>query len=423
LDIDKGKIKNQQMTITLTVDDQEIEKHLQRASTKLSNKLKIPGFRKGKAPRSIVEQLVGRDGLVEESLQDAVPEIVNKAIDEEKIEVFSTPKVSIIDFNPKLKIEAALALKPNVVMAKVNLIKVDILQDKVGAKEVNKVLDEARDRNATWVPAKRNTKMGDLITVDFNCKSDESIIMDHSGIDLLLDIQFEDSLKMPGLMKNMTGISLNKSKKFKILLPEDYHDENFRGKEANYEVKLHEVKEKELPPLDDSLAKIIDPSSKDLKDVKKMIKKNLEQSSKTQWEQSFWDEYLKQITDISKFTIAEIMIDQETELLANQQKEMIAKQNIDFKAYLEQIGKSEENFSDELRESAELRIKRALIIEELSKFHKLEINDKDVEKELQEWKKQKNNSNFSDDQILDEIKYAQKREKLLQIMISEQKVK
>tara|TARA_B110000438_G_scaffold294916_1_gene337051 strand:- start:177 stop:1445 length:1269 start_codon:yes stop_codon:yes gene_type:complete len=422
LDIDKGKIKNQQMTITLTVDDQEIEKHLQKASVKLSNKLKIPGFRKGKAPRSIVEQLVGRDGLVEESLQEAIPEIVNKAIDEEKIEVFSTPKVSVLDFNPKLKIEADLALKPKIVMAKLNLIKVDINQDKVGTKEVNKVLEEARDRNATWVPANRNTKMGDLITVDFNCKSEESIIMDHSAIDLLLDIQFEDSLKMPGLMKNMTGISTNKSKKFKILLPEDYQDENFRGKEANYEVKLHEVKEKELPPLDDSLAKIIDPSSKDLKDVKKMIKKNLEQSSKTQWEQSFWDEYLKQITDASKFTIAEIMIGQETELLTNQQKEMVTKQNIDFNTYLEQINKSEEDFSNELRESAELRIKRALIIEELIKFHKIEINEKDVEKELQEWKKQKNNSNFTDDQIIDEIKYAQKRDKLLKIMVSEQKV-
>ena len=422
MNINKGKIKNQQMTITLTVDDKEIEKHLQRASVKLSNKLKIPGFRKGKAPRSIVEQLVGRDGLVEESLQEAIPEIVNKAIDEEKIEVFSTPKVSVLDFNPKLKIEAALALKPKVVMAKLNLIKVDLNQDKVGAKEVNKVLEEARDRNATWVPAKRNTKMGDLITVDFHCKSEESIIMNHSAIDLLLDLQFEDSLKMPGLMKNMTGISLNKSKKFKILLPQDYQDENFRGKEANYEVKLHEVKEKELPILDDSLAKIIDPSSKDLKDLKKMIKKNLEQSSKTQWEQSFWDEYLKQITDISKFTIAEIMIDQETELLTNQQKEMVAKQNIDFNVYLEQINKSEEDFSEELRESANLRIKRALIIEELTKFHEIEINEKEVEKELQEWKKQKNNSNFADDQILDEIKYAQKRDKLLKIMISEQNV-
>ena len=102
--IDKGKIESQQLKLTLEVDNDEINNHLQKASAKLSNRLKIPGFRKGKAPMSIIEQIVGIEGIVEESLEYAVPDLVNKAIQEENIEFFSTPKVSIIDLQPKLKL-------------------------------------------------------------------------------------------------------------------------------------------------------------------------------------------------------------------------------------------------------------------------------------------------------------------------------
>ena len=101
--IDKSKVENQQITLTLHVEESEIEKYLNRAAQKLSNQLKIPGFRKGKAPKSIVEKIVGKEGLIEESLQFSVPDLVNKAIEKEKLEVFATPKISVLDLVPKLK--------------------------------------------------------------------------------------------------------------------------------------------------------------------------------------------------------------------------------------------------------------------------------------------------------------------------------
>ena len=102
--IDKSKVENQQITLTLEVEEDEIEKYLVQAAKKLSNQLKIPGFRKGKAPKSIVEKIVGREGLVEESLQFSVPNLVNQAIDKEALEVFATPKISVIDLVPNLKL-------------------------------------------------------------------------------------------------------------------------------------------------------------------------------------------------------------------------------------------------------------------------------------------------------------------------------
>lgn len=419
--IKKGKVRNQQLVITLTVDDEEIEKHLQRASVKLSSRLKIPGFRKGKAPRSIVEQLVGRDGLVEESLDEALPDVVHKAIEEENIEVFSAPKVSKIDLQPKMTIEAVLALKPMVQLSKISGIKVKIEKEKITAKEVNKVIDEIRDQNGTWLPVKRPAKMGDLLTVDFKCEVADKVILDHSSIDLLLDVQFEDNLKMPGLMKKMTGILMEGSKVFSIVLPNDYPEEDLREKKANFAVLIHEIKEKNLPNVDDSLANTIDPSVKDLKELKKKIKINLEQSAEKKWEQLFWDDYLKQIVDSSNYTIADLMVEQETDLLLSQQKKMIENQKIEFVEYLKQINKSEEDFIAELKATADSRIKRSLTIDELFEHYEINVEEDRVREDLDKWKNQQGNAKISEEQIMDEIRYSLKREKLLSQIIDNQK--
>tara|TARA_B100001029_G_scaffold129017_1_gene108038 strand:+ start:11737 stop:13005 length:1269 start_codon:yes stop_codon:yes gene_type:complete len=414
LKIDKGKIENQQLKLTLEVNNDEINNHLKRASTKLSNRLKIPGFRKGKAPMSIIEQIVGIEGIVEESLEHTVPDLVNKAIQQENIEFFSTPKVSIIDLQPKLKLEAMVALKPITQLLNLEKIKVDVEKEKVSAKEVNKVIDEIRDQNGTWAPVSRKASMGDLVTIDFKCEADGEEIMNHSSIDLLLDLKFEENLKMPGLMKKISGMEKNKTKKFNIELPDDYLSEKFRNKTAEYNVQLHEIKEKELPEIDDSFAKIVDPNVEDLKGLKKLIKTNLQTTADNKWDQELWDEYVKQVVDSSKFTIAELMVEQETVALIDQQKEMIKNQKIEFDDYLKQINQTEETFEGELKIAAENRIKRALAIEEVMTHYDIEVQEEKVQEEIEKWKKQQNNSQFTEEQVSDEIKYSLKREKLLE---------
>ncbi|MBH60042.1 MAG: trigger factor [Dehalococcoidia bacterium] len=412
--IDKGKIESQQLKLTLEVDNDEINNHLQKASAKLSNRLKIPGFRKGKAPMSIIEQIVGIEGIVEESLEHAVPDLVNKAIQEENIEFFSTPKVSIIDLQPKLKLEALIALKPITELLNLEKIKVDVEKEKVSAKEVNKVIDEIRDQNGTWAPVSRKAAIGDLVTIDFKCDVDDEEVMNHSSIDLLLDLKFEENLKMPGLMKKISGMEKNKKKKFNIELPDDYLSEKFRNKTAEYNVQLHEIKEKELPEIDDSFAKIVDPNVEDLKGLKKLIKTNLQTTADNKWDQELWDEYIKQAVDSSKFTIAELMVEQETNALIDQQKEMIKNQKIEFDDYLKQIDQTEETFEEELKIAAENRIKRALVIEEVMTHYEIEVQEEKVQEEMEKWKKQQNNSQFTEEQVSGEIKYSLKREKLLE---------
>ena len=253
--IDKSKVENQQITLTLKVEEDEIEKYLVQAAKKLSNQLKIPGFRKGKAPKSIVEKIVGREGLVEESLQFSVPNLVNEAIDKEALEVFATPKISVIDLVPNLKLEAKVALKPNAKVGKLEDIKLDLNQDKISAKEVNNVIDQSRNQHASWVPVKRKSKIGDLLSLDFKCESENEVIMDHKSIEIIIENQYEDNLKMPGLMKKLTGLSEEDSKNFKLELPEDFFNEKFKNTSAKFEVKIISIKEKSLPDVDDNFAK------------------------------------------------------------------------------------------------------------------------------------------------------------------------
>lgn len=416
--IDKSKVENQQVTLTLEVEEDEIEKYLVQAAKKLSNQLKIPGFRKGKAPKSIVEKVVGREGLVEESLQFSVPNLVNDAIDKENLEVFATPKISVIDLVPILKLEAKVALKPNAKIGKLEEIKLEVNKDKISAKEVNNIIEQSRNQHASWVPVKRKSKIGDLLSLDFKCESGDEVIMDHKSIEIILENQYEDNLKMPGLMKKLTGLSEEDSKNFKLDLPEDFFNEKFKKTTAAFNVKIISIKEKNLPEVDDNFAKLMDPSINDLKELKKQIKKNLELNANNKYDQDLWDSFIDEAINKSKFTIPEIMIEQETENLIKQQKEMIDNQKIDFDAYLKGINKSEEEFEDEISKSADIRLKRAIIIEEIVNYYEVKIDDKIINNELDKFKEIQKNNNYSDQSIKDEIKYQKRREKVLSIIKS-----
>ena len=416
--IDKSKVENQQVTLTLEVEEDEIEKYLVQAAKKLSNQLKIPGFRKGKAPKSIVEKVVGREGLVEESLQFSVPNLVNDAIDKENLEVFATPKISVIDLVPILKLEAKVALKPNAKIGKLEDIKLDVIKDKISAKEVNNIIEQSRNQHASWVPVKRKSKIGDLLSLDFKCESGDEVIMDHKSIEIILENQYEDNLKMPGLMKKLTGLSEEDSKNFKLDLPEDFFNEKFKKTTASFYVKIISIKEKNLPEVDDNFAKLMDPSINDLKELKKQIKKNLELNANNKYDQDLWDSFIDKAINKSKFTIPEIMIEQETENLIKQQKEMIDNQKIDFDAYLKGINKSEEEFEDEISKSADIRLKRAIIIEEIVNYYEVKIDDKIINDELDKFKEIQKNNNYSDQSIKDEIKYQKRRDKVISIIKS-----
>ena len=148
--------------------------------------------------------------------------------------------------------------------------------------------------------------------------------------------------------------------------------------------------------------------------MKKLIKSNLQATADNKWDQDLWDEYIKLVVDSSQFTIAELMIEQETGALIDQQKKTIENQKIEFDEYLKQIDQTEETFEKELKVAAENRIKRALAIEEVMSHYEIEVQESKIKEELEKWKKQQNNSQFTEDQVTDEIKYSLRREKLLE---------
>ncbi len=160
----------------------------------------------------------------------------------------------------------------------------------------------------------------------------------------------------------------------------------------------------------------MDPSIENIKELKKQIKKNLELNSKNKYDQDLWDSFIEDSINKSKFTIPEIMLEQETENLIKQQKEMIENQKIEFDAYLEGIKKSEEEFESELASSADLRLKRAIIVEEIITHYEVEIDDNIINEELKKFKELQKNTNYSDDSIKEEIKYQKKRDEIIKII-------
>ena len=201
-------------------------------------------------------------------------------------------------------------------------------------------------------------------------------------------------------------------------MPEDFFNEKFKKTTAAFNVKIISIKEKNLPEVDDNFAKLMDPSINDLKELKKQIKKNLELNANNKYDQDLWDSFIDKAINKSKFTIPEIMIEQETENLIKQQKEMINNQKIDFDTYLKGINKSEEEFEDEISKSADIRLKRAIIIEEIVNYYEVKIDDKIINEELDKFKEIQKNNNYSDQSIKDEIKYQKRRDKIISIIKS-----
>ena len=182
------KTDNQQVNLTIEVNDEDMESHIEIACNKMSKKMNFPGFRKGKVPRSVLENSLGKQRLIQESLDTLIPDVVFKAVDKEKLEIVSTPVVSVESLDPKLEILAKVALIPIVNLSSYEKFKITQSKNKVGVKEINNVINQVRESQLTWIPVERTVKRGDSLIIDFSSTKKEicDAISDHPKRDQFL---------------------------------------------------------------------------------------------------------------------------------------------------------------------------------------------------------------------------------------------
>ena len=376
-----------QTKLEIELDDNDIEPYLNKGYQRVVQRVNIPGFRKGKAPRSIVEKQFGKLYLINEIAEHMVSDVTSKIIEEKQLDLGGLPRISLISLDP-VKFEATVPLKPLVELGDYKTITVDLPVNKVNASDVNSQIERVRESQSTWEPVSRKAKLEDILTIDFTANVEGTVFIEKNDAIIILDNQ-RDTI-VPGFCNNLVGVSKGKSKKFQIILPEDYRAESSEndigGKEASFEVTVTEIKERLLPEADDEFAKSVGSGHTSLKELKKSIKQELQQEFDREHDVQFENAAVTQLVEKSEITVPELLIEHELDHIMEERQQSLSRMNVELKDFLSYSGKTEEEFKDELRQSSIERLHRTYILQSFLEQEKLEVDEQQVKLRLDQLK-------------------------------------
>ena len=372
------KIEGSQVVLTIEADETEMEKSLEKAYRRLAARTNVPGFRKGKAPRPMLERYLGREALVEEAANQLMAESYDKAIDEHKIDAIAQPKVEILQIEP-LSFKATVAVRPTVELGDYHEIKFVPETVAVTDEEVNEALERLRYMQSTWEPVEREAKYEDLLNIDAEGIAKGNAIVNEKGGWYQLSADVPPAF--PGFGENLQGAKKGEQRTFTIKLPEEHHKE-LAGEECNFKVTVNEIKQRNLPNLDDEFAKSLGKGAETLEALKEMVAAEIKSEKERLARGRLEDKAVEALVAISRLEYPEVMVQHEIDHLIEERKQYLNKKE-GLEEYLKNIKKTEEEFRNELKPAAEDIIKRSLVIEKLREVEKVDVSDAEVDSEIE----------------------------------------
>lgn len=375
------KIENRQAILTIQLEPAELEESLEKAYNRLVNETDIPGFRKGKAPRTVLEQHIGKGALLDNALNSLLPKVCNDAIKEQKIDFIARPVIKVTQKDPVV-FEATVPLTPTVKLADYYKIKMKPGPVKVKKDKISNTLEQLRYRFATWELVGRPLKVNDLAIIDVECSIGDKSLINEKGA----NYQIISGLTWPakGFPEKLLGMTRDEEKEFKLSLSENYHEREYAGKEALFKVKVIEVKEERLPGLNDDFAKSVNPdieSIEKLKErIKKDLKKNAEENARMDFEQQVCNAVIKQ----SEVEFPPILTGMEVDRMINQQLERWAMTSRSRDEYLKKLESTpEEELRSKCRPLAIERVTGSLVLGKVAEEEKIRVNDAEIDAEIE----------------------------------------
>ena len=381
--VNKAEDKNE-VKLEITVDAKVFEDGIKKVFNKNAKYIAIPGFRKGKAPLNIVEKFYGAEIFYEDAFNEIVPEIYSKALEDNKIDAVTRPEINVVQMEKgkDLIFTATVAEKPEVKLGKYKGVAVAKPEYKVTAEDVEKDLKAKQEQNSRMVSVSdRAVKSKDIAVIDF----DGSVDGNHfeGGKAENYELEIGSGSFIPGFEDQVIGMKIDEEKDINVKFPEDYFSKELAGKDAVFAVKVHEIKVKELPKLDDEFAK--DVSEFDtLKELKEDIKAKLTKSNEEKAAREIEDASVKAVVDGAKVEIPEGMVEIELDNMVEDMNRRLQYQGINFDQYLNMIGRTMADFRNESKETAETSVKTRLVLEAVFADAKLEVKDDEVDAKLKE---------------------------------------
>ena len=415
-----------EVKLEITVEAEKFENAMKKVYFQNAKYINIPGFRKGKAPMNIVEKYYGAQIFYEDAFNDVATQAYDEALEENKIDVVSRPTVDIIQMEKgkDLIFSAIVQVKPEVKLGKYKGIDIKKIEYPVKDEDIEKELKKMQEKNARLITIEdRALENGDIATIDFEGFTDG--VPFEGGKAEEHELEIGSGAFIPGFEEQLVNMKINEEKEIKVTFPKEYFSKDLAGKEATFKVKLHEIKKKELPKLDDEFAKDVSEfdTLEELKaDIKNKMEKDNEQKAKYETEESA----IKAVCDNVKIDIPSGMVDMEVDHMIQDISQRLSYQGLKLDQYLKMIGKTEEEVRKEYEPQAIEAIKSRLTLEAIRKAEKIEASEEEIKEKLEEMAKNygKKVEEIQDNEDLKNyIKEGIESEKAIDFIVKNAKIK
>jgi trigger factor len=377
--VTQEELPERQVKLQIEVDDERHNQAIETAYKKLAPKVQIPGFRAGKAPRPLIEKQLGRHRLLDEAMDIVVPDAYREALEEAEITPVAQPSVELVSHEP-LVFTATVPLQPVVEVTDYQSLRVPRDEVKIEDKQVDEALAEMQRRNATIEPVDRKAKKGDIISGSVSARAGDMSIF--SADDIEFRVTEESLASLPGFLGVVVGLKKGDEVTKDVEAPADHEDENIAGKTMHYVVTVAEVKEENLPPLDDDFAKMVG-DYETLLALRAKIREDIETAEKESALRAYETQAVDALVEQASVDYAPQMLEHEIDHLLEDQANLDPRDPRAQLLYLQRMNKSEEEVRESAREEALLRLKRSLVLSQFAEAENITVEDSDIDAEIE----------------------------------------
>ncbi|MEE9285220.1 MAG: trigger factor [Dehalococcoidia bacterium] len=374
------RLPSREVVLNIEAEPDDVERYKQRAYRSLVQRARIPGFRKGKAPLAMLERYLGKGVVLEEAINRMIPDVTQKAIEEESIEAASVPSIEVSSTEP-VAWTAKVALAPQVDLGDYTALRIEPQPVDVPAEHVDKVLEELRFEQAPWETVNRSALMGDLMTLDVHIERDGEVLKDDKGV----QYRPEPGLPwpVPGFAEEVVGLGAGEAKEFDLPMPVVEGEE---GQEAmtRFRVTVTDVKGKTLPPLDDEFAKGVAEGYDDVQALRGHVTADLKAAAEQTARAELREQALERLIQGATVEFASSMVEHEAQHMLEAEEQRLASGRVSVDKYLESVGKTREQLMEEMERDAERRVIRSLVLTELMEREGIEVSPDEVEEAVRE---------------------------------------
>ncbi len=374
-------LENRQTRLTIEPSPEEVESAMEKTYRRLAKKVVIPGFRKGKAPRAVMERFIGKEALLEEAMDDLIPETYNKALEEQGLDPIAQPQIEIVEHQP-VKYKALVSLKPIIDLGDYRYVRLELEKAEVTQEEIDKTLDRLKNQQAPWEPIEGTVSFNDMVVMDVKGNIGDEVIIDQTAI----QYQVLQGSRRPvvGFAEKLEGMAKGEIREFSLSFPEDYPDKKVTGKEATFKVTVHELKRKTIPELNDEFAKSLGEGFETLDALRQHVTQQLQKMAEDEAKRRFEEKALDTVVGFSKIQYPMVMLDHEIEhMLEDQARQsgQYGKQGLD--NYLKNVGKTVDQLKEEMKPTATEHLIRSLVLSKLAEEEKITVEHEEIDTEIE----------------------------------------